>query len=132
MTANELMIGDIVKYKSCKCYTRITEICDDGSVRMDGNIHYFDVPSCFEGVPLTNSLMKQFHFKYSEVAGYFIKDEGRLKDGELYFIDSEGYDCKLMEIKYLHQLQHLAQMMNLDIEFNYEKIIKKLPKEKES
>lgn len=138
--AEELMIGDLVKWKVQKGFTeedrnmvlRVTQICN-GKIWIEGRCGPY-VESLFEPIPLTPEILER--------NGFVTKDKGREHYGYLmYFLYDEEDHCLLgvkwyikdsiaeiilettpyyIIIKYVHQLQHVLRLCGLRKEIKME------------
>lgn len=140
MKASELMLGDFLRYKQNFPFTqlqgKVVKVCGlDGRVDVrtidDGKFHESEHPDWLEPIPLTQEILeKNFrgckrgsgsltYFVYELNEEYFIRASARSVDFCTHYDDSEHAahdDIYLVELKYVHTLQHVLPLYGIDKE----------------
>ena len=130
MKANELMIGDLLKWKEQAGFNdedrnmvlRVKNIFDD-AIKIDGRFGLYHI-SLFEPIPLTPEILEKNGFKYKEgetgmygvtTAPHYICDGVPFE----VFCDGEPFAIWFKEpinIKFVHQLQHALRLCGIEKE----------------
>ena len=129
MKANELMIGDLLKWKEQPGFNDedrnmvlcVKNIFDD-AIKIDGRFELYHI-SLFEPIPLTQEILEKNGFKREGGASYW-REGGRdacvihwSKDKEQLIIGSPCDDCMVkMNVRYVHELQHAFRLAGIEKE----------------
>ena len=130
MKANELMVGDWVLYNDEPCQVEV--IYDHGMIRLKGWCECVEIYE-LQPIQITPELLEKNGFErenlitsYNHYTGIdnrvcLINDFYSMNSRNMWdvHVDSEDY-CTIAncELTYLHKLQHLLRLCNIDFEFS--------------
>ena len=125
MKANELMIGDLLKWKEQTGFNdedknmilRVKNIFDD-AIKIDGRFELYHI-SLFEPIPLTPEILKKNGFKEYDglyrldiAEGVFVNADFKSKEP---FVSIHNTCYRATPIcKYVHQLQQALRLCGID------------------
>lgn len=126
MKANELMIGDFLRYKQDFPHThlqgKIVKVCGirgrvDVRTIDDGNFHESEHPDWLEPIPLTPEILEKNGFQYNNLP--FV--QGWEQFGLTLYRGGNGYriNCETnvaLVIDSVHELQHALRLCQIDKE----------------
>lgn len=129
MKANELMIGDLLKWKEQPGFNDedrnmvlcVKNIFDD-AIKIDGRFELYHI-SLFEPIPLTTEILEKNGFKREGGASYWHeggRDACVIHWGngkEQLIIGSPCDDCMVkMNVRFIHELQHAFRLVGIEKE----------------
>ena len=126
MKANELMIGDWVRWTSDQWSTeedsypfRIKGTCSN-KVQIEDRIDWY-VDSLIDPIPLTDEILRNNGFEYFHKNYASISNEHPFRLRLDKWPDENGLGavwtiCDIIEIRYVHQLQHALRDCGIDEE----------------
>ena len=130
MKANELMIGDFLRYKQDFPYAhlqgKIVKVCGvDGRVDVrtinDGKFHESEHPNWLEPIPLTPEILEKNGFEKKTFYGiyddYFDLDIREYSDG-LYIVTYHSCEFNIpdqtIHLSWVHELQHFMRHCGIE------------------